>query len=475
MKDLLFLMAFIVTVPIGTALGITVPLVQDLVFVGMIVGTTLMGGYLDINFVSREWYKGSTRGIEMSSLDLLTLILLLSVLWTRHRERKSLFWPAGLAWMLAYACYACANVALSTPKIFGLFELTKIARGIIVFLAVAYYVRGPRELKLLLVGLCLAIGHEGLMALYQRYLLHQFRIPGTLIHPNNLSFYCCIAAPLLVAGAFANVRVALRLACAGCAVLAVACVILSISRMGFFVVMAVTTAALFASMGFRITPKNVAILVCAGFLASAMLWKSWDTISARYGQATLEDEYGHEDQGRGVYLRLAKRIVSDHPLGVGLNNWSFYVSNQYGSQAGLIYNPYSGTNEWPDWTHVHGMEDPQAVPAHNILALTVGELGWPGLFLFLGMWARWFILAGGPLLRRTSALDSCFFVGAFFALCGIFLHGLTEYVFRVTPVFLLTHIVVGTMAALHHHRHDSVEDLVWLSAVKQKVKEVQGG
>ena len=65
--------------------------------------------------------------------------------------------------------YACFSVAISDPKLFGLFELSKMLRGMIVFLAAALFVRSERELRMLVVALACAVCWQGLLGLYQRY------------------------------------------------------------------------------------------------------------------------------------------------------------------------------------------------------------------------------------------------------------------------------------------------------------------
>jgi hypothetical protein len=42
--------------------------------------------------------------------------------------------------------------------------------------------------------------------------------------------------------------------------------------------------------------------------------------------------------------------------------------------------------------------------------------------------------------------------GIFFGVCGIFLQGLTEWVYRQTPIFVTFHILVGVLASLYYRR-----------------------
>ena len=83
-KYIIFVVASIVCVPTGILLASNYRKIHDFVFMFLVFGTcmpeSLMGLPTDINFFSREWYRGSTRGIEISYLDLLAIILLFSSL-----------------------------------------------------------------------------------------------------------------------------------------------------------------------------------------------------------------------------------------------------------------------------------------------------------------------------------------------------------------------------------------------------------
>src|SRR5437588_12810027 len=78
---------------------------------------------MDIHFFSYDLYRGSTRGIELSLLDILGLGVLVGQLLHPPPGQRRWFWPASLGFMLFYLLYCCFSVAISTPKMFGVFEL----------------------------------------------------------------------------------------------------------------------------------------------------------------------------------------------------------------------------------------------------------------------------------------------------------------------------------------------------------------
>src|SRR2546422_6582196 len=189
-KDLLSLLLIAVAIPGGVALTCLSRRAQDAAFLLMIPGCVVTDKR-DLNFVTRFWYRGTTRGFEFSFVDVLAISILVSSLLRPRPGQSRGYWPASLGLMLLYFFWCCSSVLISNPKLFGLFELSKVVRGLIVFLAAALFVRTERELCLLIVALGCAVCFEGLMALKHRYLYGIYRVPGTLDHPNSLSMYLC--------------------------------------------------------------------------------------------------------------------------------------------------------------------------------------------------------------------------------------------------------------------------------------------
>lgn len=462
MKEAIFFGGFLFCVPVGIFLAVTFPRIHQAVFFGLVLGTTntagLFGLPLDINFLSREWYRGTTRGIEVSYLDLLAIILLVSTLIVRQREgRRMFFWPVSLGWMLAYLVYACLHtLAIADPKLFALFEISKTIRGIFIFITVALYVRRMQDLELFIWALCTAIGYEAFVCLRDRYLYHIHRIRGTLGHPNSLSMYMVVLVPIMIATAISKAKPALRIACCLGFLACAGCVVLTISRTGFATLVLLSVGCGLVTMGLRLSIRNVAIVLFASLLFIFVLAKSWDQIESRMMSQSYEDEFGEESfGGRGMYIKYLKAIMADRPLGVGLNNWSYRVTNDYAASLGVIYNPYISTDIPPD-QDLRGLQNTmggaQTAPAHNIFIITMGELGWPGFLFFCGMIASWLYMSATYLPKRTEALVSRYGLAAFFAILAIIFQGLTEWVFRLTPIFIQIHVIVGVLAALYNGR-----------------------
>ena len=425
---------------------------RDVMFFLLVAGAVL-AERMSVNFFSEAWYRGTTRGIEISLVDILAVSLLVASLMAPRYRGPRWYWPVGLGTLGAYCLYGCFSVLISEPKIFGVFELSKIVRGIVIFLAAASYVRTKRELPWLVLGLFCAVLLEGALGLKQWALGGMDRVAGSLDHANSLSMYLCLVGPVLAAAATADVpRWLRRLSFLGLGVAAFT-MMLTLSRAGIPIFGLVVLGTAIWCVSWRITFKKLAfgcIVVAGAFL---LLAASWKPLMARYGESTLAGEYLDDDignEGRGVYLRWAGMIAKDHVFGLGLNNWSYGVSKTYGVKEGFIYGDYDKIHSLDE--RLAASDENFAAPAHSLGALTMGELGIPGLCLFALVWLRWLFAGAGFLRRRVGDPMHRIGVGLFFGTCGIFLQSLTEWVFRQTPIFVTFHLLIGALAGLYYYQ-----------------------
>jgi len=411
--------------------------------------------YLSMNFVSREWYRGTSRGFEVSLVDLLAVGLAASAILRPREGEKRWFWPASLGLIVIYLFYASFCVAVADPKIFGLFELSKMVRGIIVFVAAALYVRSEREVRMFVFSLGVAVCIEGLAALIERYYFGTHRVPGTVKDSNSLSMYLCTTAPVFVAVITSRFPKYLKALAAAAIPLAFVGVILTISRAGLIAILCMLVCATLATVSYKITLQRAAIMLIVLAGLGGALAKSWKTVGARFKDDSLKNEYAAKhEQNRGYYIRIALAIARDSWFGVGPNNWSYWVSNKYGPRLGWHFIPYMDTEQEPSQIVPAGrdIDEPQAAPAHSLAALTAGEMGFGGLALFTLLWSRWLLMGASFLWPRTPDPMRRIGVGIFFGMGGTFFQSLTEWVFHQTQIYFTFHIMLGVLASLYYVR-----------------------
>jgi hypothetical protein len=426
--------------------------IRDLFFL-MLISLSPLIERLDLNYVSREWYRGTSRGFEVSVMDILAFSLLVSSVLVPRRPHSRAFWPASFGLMLLYFFYTCANVAMAEPKLFALFELFRMFRGLVLVLAVAFFVRSERELKLFVLGVAILVCYEGLLTLDQRYLGRVHRVFGTVDESNSLSVLLCTTTPVMVTALTSDLPWKLKFICACAIPLAMVAEVMTISRAGVTIMALVLFGATVSTIRFRVTPRLIGGTLVVVLGVTALAAKSWKTLSERFGESTMEQEYGNKkNMGRGYYIRMAKAIAGERFFGVGLNNWSYWVSNRFGPQHGYKFVPYKGTDHEPSDVvpSDSNVDEAQAAPAHNLDALTIGELGIPGLAIFSILWLRWFQMGASFVFKRSRDPLSRIGVGIFFGSCGMYLQCLTEWVFRHLPLYYTFHVMIGVLMSLYY-------------------------
>ena len=270
----------------------------------------------------------------------------------------------------------------------------------------------------------------------------------------------CMISPLFVAAVNADFPKWLKRFCVGAILSAALALILTISRAGVATFMLVMLGATLVSISFKVTFKKVAIGGVVLLLAAGMFAKAWHlSIMARCDEQQLET---------GIRRQIAEPRLLHHDseshcggsvLWRGdLNCFKVLLGccPEYGPKLGWHFVPYIGTEHWPSDVVPPGrnLDAAQAAPAHNLGALTVGELGLPGLFLFSLLWMRWFQMGASFLLARSTDPTVRIGAGIFFCTLGIFLQSLTEWVYRLTPIFFTFNILMGTLASLYHLKRE---------------------
>lgn len=427
------------------------------VFFFLIVGASVLVERLDVNFFSEAWYRGTTRGVQVSLIEILAAALLLGCWLSRREGERRWFWPGSLGLILAFFAWAVVSVVAADHRLYGLFELSRMFAALLVFLASTAYVRSRREWTLLVAALAAAVAFESAWAIKQHFVTHLDRAVASLTHANSLSMYLCLTVPPLVAFACSGWSRWLRALCAFAAALGTVGILLTLSRAGIPVFTAVVLGTILTCISWRLSFGFFAIRFALLFGLVGVAASFWPQLQQRYAGTSLEEEYLDPTvDGRGIYLRLGQMIAREHVFGVGLNNWSYYVSLTYGPRLGFRFTNY------PYLESVYGTADDKlfgdsylAAPAHNLAALTLGELGIPGLVLFTLLWLRWFGMGAAFLALPREVPMRTVGVGIFFGTLGIFGQSLTEWVYRQTPILFTFYAMLGALASVAAARRET--------------------
>lgn len=449
------LVAFVLMIAFGSA-GFVAMLIsqrmRDIMLFVFIVGTVLMER-MNIMLFGQFWYRGTSRGFELSAIDFIPLALLVVNIVLPRYERGRFFWPAGFGMMLLYFLYCCGSVATAFPQHYGQWELAKMFRGMLVLLSIAIFVRTRRELSVVVLAIGSTVIMESLNAIEQRFLKGAIRPHGTLVHANTLSTYLCTVAPLLVASALSNWPKWLRWFSGVAFGFAAIAEVLTLSRLGIPVFALVSAGTAVMCSTWKLTLRRVGVIGLTAMAGCLLLLMTWDSLKARYMQGDIRREFTQEGavETRGVYWRMAFLILQDHPYGVGLNNWSYYIGKSYGRELGYPYNDYDDFKWIPTEEEARTTLLPPA--ADSLPALTLGELGKFGFALLLLVFFRWFQM-GAVFLRGRLNPDPMhrLGIGLLFSALGLFGQSVTEWTYRQTAVMFTFHVLMGTLASLYYVR-----------------------
>src|SRR5436305_3086447 len=117
-KHIVGLMILLVMTCGGLVLTTMSQRLRDVAFFFLVAGAIVTHG-ISINLFDQYWYRGTSRGLEVSLLDSLAFCVFFSTCISPRYPGRRWLWPVGLTFMVLYSLYCCFSVAVSDPKIMG--------------------------------------------------------------------------------------------------------------------------------------------------------------------------------------------------------------------------------------------------------------------------------------------------------------------------------------------------------------------
>jgi hypothetical protein len=376
---------------------------------------TVLGAHGSLNLVSRELYRGPDRGFEITGVDLVCWALMIAIVVSFPRRIEWL--PRNSVWLLVFFVYACLLATVAQEPLFTAFSLWKCLRIYCLYWCTVNCLRLGIHRRYVWLGFAAAAALLTVLAIEQKYLLGIYRVYGTFDHSNTVPLYANLILPVLLIWALCDRE--LRLSRAVLSI--VLClgllftIVCTFSRAGIALAVACVIGAL-AWANLRSTTRRtrlasgvlLLLLIAGGIRATEPILERIRT--APEASAGARDEFNY----------AAELMLRDQPYGIGLNNFSYVLTNQ------------------PQYReHFEFMKnEEQAGVCHHIYWLTAAETGYLGLSLYLVVMIRflWSALRGS--LRRRTVENTLLF-GVFLGFCALHASGFYEWVFRQTPVMQL--------------------------------------
>lgn len=368
---------------------------------------------------STATWPGYVKGWEVSFLDAIAV----GILYATHgrRQRITLVLPI-LAYIFAVTI-AIYQAEVGKAAFSYVFQLIRM---FIVFLAVSRVVVSERGAKAVVAGLVAGLAVQAVYALVA-WAGGALQTGGSLGHQNLLGF----VSHMVMMPAFALFLTGRwqRLAVPGllCGIIVV---ILTASRatIGFSAVGLALTWLLSMVVNFTGRKAGLGALGLIVLAASFPIAKA--SLDRRFQQQ--QSSLFAEDREREAFVRAAKAMLSDHPMGVGPNHYVVVANLQgYSARAGVAWQSGSrGTN------------------VHNSYLLAAAETGWLGLITLLGLLAAalWYAFSTAFRFRRLPGAEMLIGVGC--GLVSVIIHGLFEWMLFVYSTQYIFAISLGFVAGL---------------------------
>lgn len=363
-----------------------------------------------------DW-PGYVKGLEFTVSDALAIALYLSFPATREPI------PFRLSMML-YLIPVLLSATVAEVPLAAVFYCWQLVRMFLVYAVVARGCKDPRVAPAILNGMALGLLMEAAVCIWERFGLGILQAGGTVGHQNLLGMMSHFVVfpffALLLAGKGGRLPAAVVLAGLVVEVLTTSRATLGLAAFGY--------AGVFALSALRQwTPRKARILMIAVAAIS---------IAAPIAFMSFENRFATEESSdydeRAAFKRAAAMMLSDHPLGVGANNYVIAAN-------GGGYNHAAGV------ASVFGSDSAQV---HNIYYLVAAETGYLGILTFVLLIFRPMSVAFFCSRRNPGDVRGELLLGLGMALLTVYLHSWFEWIFITYPSEYMMAMNVGMVAGL---------------------------
>jgi len=426
-KYIVFFGTFIFGVPFGFAMAQRSRLAERIVFFIMMFFTCRL--YETINFVSRENYRGTAKGFEVTLVDLATITILLLVI-SRKRKHKIDLLPPGSIIFLFYYIFSIISFINAADIVYSFMELWKMTRMFFFYWVMYNYLSDFERIDDFFINAAIIMIYIFFFVLNQKYREGLWQCRGPFPHQNSLVMYTMIFSSLFFAR-FLNKDdpPKIFLFFLGVFGMCAICIVSTLSRAGMamFALNAMIILGFSFLSGFNAKKIVVTLLIILGGIG--VILKSYDSIKSR-----IESAPESSKNTRIALAISALNMANANPLGVGLNNWGIKVNPPY---------PYSN--------HIFDgpLEDDYRMGIVETCYLIIAaETGWYNLGVFLIYIFFYYFKNIINYFKYKGHQYRCISIGLIGGLTAIYLESTLEWVLKQTGNFYQLMMVFALIAAM---------------------------
>lgn len=394
-----------------------------------------------ISLISWGGYPGHTKQIEVTILDILLAIYFFSGLAGKTEQKLPFRLPMKIYFgtVLLSTFFAGAPMAVS-------FYATQLLRMYFVYVVIARSCADPRVIPSLLNGFSIALIWEFFLVVYQKFVGGAVQPSGSFGHQNALG---------MIANLVLFPQLALMLATPGNILRAsgiatgFASITLLASR-GSLALGFVGAAFTFLLSTMKNATGRKARFAMLGAVGMAVLIPvAIASLESRFKGAEISFTGDGEEDERERYKAAAAEMLSDHPMGVG--------ANQFVSVANV--------GGYYDRANVVPTANSRGGTVHNIYWLTLAELGYLGFAAFM-------LLIGSILFRcframmtyPSKTMESELLCGLSASFLILFVHSYFEWILVTTTPQYFVAILIGILAHILMKQQAAEEHALILGA-----------
>ncbi len=376
---------------------------------------------IDVNFVSREVYRGWVRGFEIGSLDMITAGILASIFLSGGKIRIRPIPPIFPA-IIFYVFVAMISSASAFVPLYAAFGLMKFVRYAITFWAVANAVKDEDDVRWISWTLVACVAYEVFVAM-QGYVSGIYRARGTFDHSNTLGMYLNMLLPVIFS-CLLNLKTKgtyLLLAIFGAGA---GTVVLTLSR-GSWVAMGMAIAIVLPiSFILRVRPQKIAIVSIMTILSIPP-----GVVAVQKMIKRIQEAPESSGEARVAFNEVAREMAHNHLFGVGVNNYSYGTDGPYSAPFG-------------DGLDKGGL-------CHNLYFLTTGEMGWIGLAALISiLLSTYYHLLKFLLRHRDEGMRTIFVLGWLGGLATLTFQSTLEWAPVQTSLAMMFYGLLGVTSAI---------------------------
>jgi len=423
-KYIIFFIVIFAGIPIGYMLAKKYPRIENLLWFLLLFFTARTE---DINFISMQTYRGTSKGFEIGLVDI-TAVILFFIIYNR-REKYPLTLPMGSYLYFIYFAFSALSIINSDIYVYSFFELWKMIRMYFYFFVIYNLIRSFKDIEQFLKYMAIIVFFITMIVLKQKYLEGMFQTMGPFPHQNSLVMYLIVYGSLFLSYLLNSKKANIYLwvtAFGACAV----DILSTLSRGG----MALFSLSIFIifllSYAHKFSLRKLGIAGLFLILGSAVLYKASDTIMERIRTAPQESV-----NVRLVLAEAAQNMANDKILGIGLNNFALKINP-----------PYKYGN------HIERLnEDEKGGLVETIYLMIAAETGWLNLGIFIIMLLFFYFLNVKNYIKlkhgkwRKYRYLTIALIGA---LTSIYLQSSLEWVLKQTNNYYQLMFIFAVIAAM---------------------------